>query len=80
MSNNNISLSLFEREKEYLINLYNEIYIIVEHGKIKREYLFNEMLNILAIQKSSLTNLSNISNSINVKLSVKIDDGWIIVL
>ena len=68
------------KTRKYLINLYNEIYIIVEYGKIRREYLFNKMLNILAFQKSSLTNLSNISNSINVKSSVKIDDGWIIVL
>ncbi len=66
-------------KKEYLKNLYNEIYIkdLVEHGKIRREDVLDEMLNYLASQISSLTNSSNIANSINVKSSVKIDDGLI---
>ena len=63
-------------KKEYLKNLYNEIYIkdLVEQGKIRREDVFDEMLNYLASQISSLTNSFNIANSINVRSSVKIDD------
>lgn len=66
-------------KKEYLKNLYSEIYIkdLVEHGKIRREDVLDEMLNYLASQISSLTNPSNIANSINVKSSIKIDDGLI---
>ena len=66
-------------KKNYLNNLYNEIYIkdLVEHGKIRREDVLDEILNYLASQISSLTNSSNIANSINAKSSVKIDDGLI---
>ena len=66
-------------KKEYLKNLYDEIYIkdLVEHGKIRREDILDGMLDYLASQISSLTNSSNIANSINVKSSVKIDDGLI---
>ena len=66
-------------KKNYLNNLYNEIYIkdLVEHGKIRREDMLDEILNYLASQISSLTNSSNIANSINAKSSVKIDDGLI---
>ena len=39
--------------------------------------MLDEMLNYLASQISSLTNSSNIANSINAKSSVKIDDGLI---
>ena len=62
-----------------MINLKPEIYIkdLVEHGKIRREDVLDEMLNYLASQISSLTNSSNIANSINAKSSVKIDDGLI---
>ena len=66
-------------KKIYLNKLYNEIYIkdLVEHGKIRREDMLDEILNYLASQISSLTNSSNIANSINAKSSVKIDDGLI---
>ena len=47
-------------------------------GKIKREDVLDKMLDYLASQISSLTNSSNIANSINVKSSNKIDDGLII--
>ena len=39
--------------------------------------MLDEILNYLASQISSLTNSSNIANSINAKSSVKIDDGLI---
>ena len=66
-------------KKNYLNNLYNEIYIkdLVEHGKIRREDVLDEILNYLASQISSLTNSYTIANSINAKSSVKIDDGLI---
>lgn len=74
-----IQLKTDKEKKEYLDNLYNEIYLkdLVEHGKIRREDVLEEILNYLASQISSLTNSSNIANSINVKTSSKIDDGLI---
>ncbi len=74
-----INIDNDEDKKTYLNNLYNEIYIkdLVEHGKIRREDVLDEMLDYLASQISSLTNSSNIANSINVKTSTKIDDGLI---
>ena len=74
-----INLKTDEEKKSYLDNLYSEIYLkdLVEHGKIRREDVLEEILNYLASQISSLTNSSNIANSINVKTSSKIDDGLI---
>ncbi len=74
-----INLKTDEEKKAYLNNLYSEIYLkdLVEHGKIRREDVLEEILNYLASQISSLTNSSNIANSINVKTSSKIDDGLI---
>lgn len=56
-----------EDKKLYLRNLYDEIYIkdIVERNKIKREDILNDILNYLASQISSLTNVSKISNAIS---------------
>ena len=74
-----INLKTDVEKKAYLDNLYSEIYLkdLVEHGKIKREDVLEEILNYLASQISSLTNSSNIANSINVKTSSKIDAGLI---
>ena len=74
-----INLNTDEEKKAYLDNLYSEIYLkdLVEHGKIRREDILEEVLNYLASQISSLTNSSNIANSINVKTTSKIDDGLI---
>lgn len=74
-----INLKTDEEKKAYLNNLYSEIYLkdLVEHGKIKREDVLEEILNYLASQISSLTNSSNIANSINVKTSSKIDAGLV---
>ncbi len=56
-----------EDKKNYLINLYSEIYIkdIVERNKIQREDLLNDILDYLASQISSLTNVTRISNAIS---------------
>ena len=74
-----INIDNDEDKKAYLNNLYNEIYIkdLVEHGKIRREDVLDKMLDYLASQISSLTNSSNIANSINVNSTNKIDDGLI---
>ena len=53
-------------KKEYLTSLYKEVYVkdIVERNKIQREDLLNDMLDFLASQIGSLTNPTNVANSI----------------
>lgn len=52
-------------KKEYLTNLYRELYIrdIVERHAIEREDLLEDILDFLASQISSLTNPNNIANA-----------------
>lgn len=54
-------------KKEYLISLYKELYIkdIVERNGVEREDILNDILDFLASQISSLTNPTNIANSIS---------------
>lgn len=63
-----------EDKKNYLLNLYNEIYIkdIVERNKIEREDILNDILDYLASQISSLTNINRIVNSINTLKKEKV--------
>ena len=53
-------------KKEYLDNLYHELYIrdIVERNAIEREDLLGDILDFLASQISSLTNPANIANAL----------------
>lgn len=53
-------------KKAYLSSLYKEVYVkdIVERNKIQREDLLNELLDLLASQVGSLTNPTNIANTI----------------
>lgn len=53
-------------KKEYLASLYSELYVkdIVERNRIEREDILNDILNFLASQIGSLTNPTNIANSI----------------
>ncbi len=53
-------------KKEYLVNLYRELYIrdIVERHNIEREDLLNDILDFLASQISSLTNPANIAGAL----------------
>ncbi len=53
-------------KKEYLTSLYKEMYVkdIVERNKIQREDLLNGVLDFLASQIGSLTNPTNVANSI----------------
>lgn len=62
-----VNESAEEDKKNYLLNLYNEIYVkdIVERNKIQREDILNDILDYLASQISSLTNINKIVNSIN---------------
>lgn len=63
-----------EDKKMYLKNLYDEIYIkdIVERNKIKRIDIINDVLNYLASQISSLTNINKIANAISSSKKEKI--------
>ena len=53
-------------KKNYLLSLYRELYIkdIIERNAIEREDLLNCILDLLASQISSLTNPTNIANTI----------------
>lgn len=65
-----------ERDKKmYLTSLYKELYIkdIVERYKIEREDVLNDILDFLASQISSLTNPTNIANSIASMRNEKIN-------
>ena len=66
-----------EQKRAYLKNLYDEIYLkdLVEHGRIRREDILEEILDYLASQIGSLTNSSKIAAAINAKVSAKIDEG-----
>ena len=68
-----------ERKKEYLKNLYEEIYIkdLVEYAKVQRQDVLEEMLNFLASSIGSLTNTSKITGAINTKAITKISDDTI---
>ncbi len=61
-----LSLKDDKDKKDYLIQLYNEVYVkdIIERNGINREDILNDILNFLASQISSLTNPTNIANSI----------------
>ena len=54
-------------KKDYLSSLYSEIYIkdLIERNRIEREDILNDILNFLASQISSLTNPTNVANSIS---------------
>ena len=53
-------------KKAYLSSLYREVYVkdIVERNKIQREDLLNGILDLLASQIGSLTNPTNIANTL----------------
>ncbi len=63
-----------EDKKDYLVNLYKEIYIndIVERNKIKRSDILNDILDYLASQVSSLTNVTRVANAISTLKKEKI--------
>ena len=68
-----------ERKRSYLKNLYDEIYIkdLVEHARVQRQDVLEELLDYLASSIGSLTNANKITGAINAKTSNKISDDTI---
>lgn len=68
-----------ERKRSYLKNLYDEIYIkdLVEHARVQRQDVLEELLDYLASSIGSLTNANKITGAINTKASSKISDDTI---
>ena len=66
-------------KKKYLIGLFNETYIkdIVERKHIDREDVLKDVLNYLASQTSTLTNINNIVNTLSSKRNEKINHEMI---
>lgn len=66
-------------KKEYLINLYRELYIkdIIERNAIEREDLLVDILDFLASQISSLTNPTNIANALASMKNEKINPALV---
>lgn len=62
-------------KKKYLIGLFEETYIkdIVERKHIDREDILKDVLNFIASQTSSLTNINNIVKALSSKRNEKID-------
>lgn len=74
-----INESTAEQKRTYLKNLYDEIYIkdLVEHAKVQRQDVLEELLDYLASSIGSLTNANKITSAINTKASSKISDDTI---
>ena len=75
-------ITSFEDEKdkkEYLENLYRELYIkeIVERNGIEREDLLGDILDFLASQISSLTNPNNIANALTSMKNEKVNPALV---
>lgn len=68
-----------ERKRAYLKNLFEEIYIkdLVEHARVQRQDVLEELLDYLASSIGSLTNANKITGAINTKASLKISDDTI---
>lgn len=74
-----LSLQTESDKKEYLLSLYKELYIkdIVERNGIEREDILNGILDMLASQISSLTNPTNVANSISSMTKEKINSALV---
>lgn len=70
-----LALSDEKDKKDYLSSLYNELYIkdIVERNGIEREDILNKILDFLASQIGSLTNPSNIANTLTSMTKDKVN-------
>ena len=68
-----------EEKKEYLSNLYSELYIrdIAERNHIEREDVLNEILDYLASQIGSLANSANIANALTSLKHEKINSSLV---
>ncbi len=74
-----ISEPTTERKRAYLKNLIEEIYIkdLVEHARVQRQDVLEEILDYLASSIGSLTNANKITGTINTKSSIKISDDTV---
>lgn len=74
-----LSLKDEKDKRDYLYSLYNEVYIkdIVERNRIEREDVIDDILNYLASQIGSLTNPTNIANSISASRKEKINSNLV---
>lgn len=68
-----------ERKRVYLKNLYDEIYIkdLVEHARVQRQDVLEEVIDYLASSIGSLTNANKITGAINTKASSKVSDDTV---
>ena len=67
------------QKKEYLDNLFKETYLkdIVERNRVQRQDVLDDLLNYLASQISSLTNINSVANAISSKNHEKINHEMI---
>lgn len=74
-----LALSDDKDKKDYLLSLYNELYVkdIVERNGIEREDILNDILDFLASQISSLTNPTNIANALTSMKNEKINSALV---
>ena len=74
-----LQMSEEQDKKEYLSNLYRELYIkdIVERNGIEREDILNNILDFLASQIGSLTNPTNVANAIASMRQEKVNSALV---
>ena len=68
-----------QEKKEYLADLYDELYVkdIVERNRLEREDILNAILDYTASQIGSLTNPTNIANSLSSMRHEKINPNLV---
>ena len=74
-----LQMSDDQDKKNYLSNLYTEMYIkdLVERNGIEREDILNNILDFLASQISSLTNPTNVANAIASMRQEKVNSSLV---
>ena len=74
-----LQMSDDQDKKNYLSNLYTEMYIkdLVERNGIEREDILNDILDFLASQISSLTNPTNVANAIASMRQEKVNSSLV---
>lgn len=74
-----VSMKDEKDKKDYLSSLYSELYIkdIVERNGIEREDILHDILDFLASQISSLTNPTNIANTLASRRHEKVNPALI---
>lgn len=74
-----LHLKTDEQMQDYLLNLFDEVYIkdIVERNKIERPDILEDILNVLSTFISSLTNPLNITNSLKSVKQAKLSSNTV---